>query len=568
MKNIEKVINIAMGRNKADLVLKGANIINVLTGSIEKGDIAICDDIIAGVGEYSGENEINCEGLYASPGLIDAHMHIESSMITPENLSGILKKRGVTTIIADPHEIANVMGKAGIRFMIENAKRSVIDIFYMLPSCVPAVSFEDSGAVLRAEELSEFINNDGVLGLGEVMDVNAVTSGDKSMLNKLHMAQNAGKNMDGHCPQIGNRELNAYLAAGINTDHECADAETAEYKASRGMYVMLREGSAARNLVDLLPAVKDGNYQRFLFCTDDRHLEDLVTEGSIDNCLRLAVKHGLDPVRACTMASYNAAGCYGLKDRGYIAPGMKADIVLFEDIKDFAVKMVIMDGKSEEENKPSEKTDVVPCIKCERVDEEKFKVRAEGSKVNVIKVLKGSLETRKVVGNVISEGGFVKQVEADKDKALKISVIERHKGTGKYSVGYICGLGLKNAAIAQTIAHDSHNIMVVGDNDNDMAIAVNSLIDMNGGIAIVSEGHLLSSLSLPIAGLMIDERPEEVMKAVKELNSIARSYGICEGVDPFLTLGFMALPVIPDIKITARGLFHYNSFSFIPLFQN
>lgn len=567
MNRLKNCIDASMGRAKSALVLKNASIINVFTQTIEKMDVAIEGGIIAGVGCYDGITEIDCQGLFCAPGFIDAHVHIESSMVTPELFSKILVKRGVTTIVADPHEIANVLGEDGIEFMINNGEKGDIDTFFMLPSCVPAVEFEDNGAVLRSENLAKFIDDPRVLGLGEVMDVNAVTSCREDMLRKIEMAENTGKNIDGHCPRVNSNELNAYLCAHIKTDHECTNYMEALKKVERGMYVMLREGSATRDLINLLPAVNENNYQRFLFCTDDRHIEDLMEKGSIDNSIRLAIKEGLDPVKAYTIASYNAASCYDLKYRGAVAPGYKADLVIFEDLNRLNIKNVIKDGRLYKEVNSNTEVMIRSSVNLKPVTEDVFKVNYKGEFINVIAANPGTVETKRVKRRVIHKNGFIEKVEENEEKINKIAVFERHRRTGKHSVGFIEGIGLKCAAIAQSIAHDSHNIIVIGDNDRDMEVAVNSLINIQGGIVFVSNGRLLESLCLPIGGLMTSEDPKTVLEKIRKLNSLAREYGIKEGVDPYLTLGFMALPVIPDIKITPKGLFDYNSFSFIDLFE-
>ncbi|AZV57323.1 adenine deaminase [Clostridium sp. AWRP] len=568
MNELTSKINAAMCRIKAELVLKDAFIINVFTQTVEKKDIAINDGIIVGTGKYEGNHEINCSGFFVAPGFIDSHVHIESSMVTPEIFSDLVIKKGVTTIIADPHEIANVLGEKGIEFMLENSKRGDGDIFFMLPSCVPAVDFEDNGAVLEADNLKKFIEDPQVLGLGEVMDVNAVASGNKKMLEKILMVNKYGKNIDGHCPKINDKELNAYLCANIRTDHECTNYEEALEKVRNGMYVMLREGSAARDLKKLLPAVNDKNYSRFLFCTDDRHIEDLVDEGSIDNCIRTAIDEGLDAIKAYTIASFNAANCYNLRDRGAISPGMKADLVIFEDMKKLKIKNVIKDGKVHKSDHMFKNVFAKPSVNVDYIKEDLFKIKAKGNFVNVIKVKPGELVTKKEKRKVKINEGLVECVESKEEVVNKIAVIERHKNSGKHSVGFIEGLGLKKAAIAQTIAHDSHNIIVVGDNDKDMEIAVNNIICNNGGIVFVSEGKLLEYLKLPIGGLMTSENPSFVVDKITKLNSLAVKFEIKKEVDPFITLGFMALPVIPEIKITSRGLFDYSKFSFIDLFSD
>lgn len=564
MYQARKNIDAAMGRVKANLVLKNANFINVFTESIDRGDIAIVGDTIIGIGEYTGETQIDCSDLYVTPGFIDAHVHIESSMIMPQQFGEVVIKKGITTIIADPHEIANVEGMSGVDLMINNSKEAPIDIFFMLPSCVPATKFEDSGYILNAQDLSKLINNNVVLGIGEVMDVPAVVNKDTEILKKIYMASN--KRIDGHCPNISPRELNACLSSGIKTDHESTTAKEALLKVSRGMYVMLREGSAARNLKTLLPAINNRNFGRFLFCTDDRHIDDLLESGSIDNCIRISIKQGLNPIKALIIASFNAAKCYGLLDRGAIAPGYKADLVLFEDIKGVNIIKVIKDGKEYKKLpvKKHVKINVKSSMHMDFIDSEIFKIESTASAVNVIKLIPNSLQTKLVQRKIESQHGYIKRM-VEKD-ILKIAVIERHHNTGKHFVGFIEGLGLRHCSIAQTIAHDSHNVIVVGDNDKDMEIAVNTLISIGGGIAMVSGGKVVAQLSLPIGGIMTFEDPHLVAEHLKRLSRIARGFGVREEYDPFISLSFMALPVIPEVKITTRGLFDYKKFDFIELF--
>ena len=563
MERLKKNIDAAMGRVKADLVLKNASFINVFTQSIDRGDIAIVADTIIGIGEYTGDVEIDCSDLYVTPGFIDAHVHIESSMIMPRQFAKVVIKKGITTIIADPHEIANVQGINGINFMIKDSRDTPIDIFFMLPSCVPATKFEDNGYVLNAEDLERLINNKGVLGLGEVMDVPAVINKDENMLKKLVIAKD--KHIDGHCPKILSSELNAYLSCGVTTDHESTNAKEALLKVSRGMYVMLREGSAARNLRALLPAVNNNNFGRFLFCSDDRHIDDLLENGSIDNCIRISIKQGINPIKAFTMASFNAAKCYGLLDRGAIAPGYKADLVIFENLKGVNIIKVIKNGKEYKELPDKKHIDlnVKSSMNMDFIKSEDFKVESKAKAINVIKLIPNSLETKLVQRKIQNELGYIKKI-MEKD-ILKISVFERHHKTGKHFVGFIEGLGLKNCSIAQTIAHDSHNVIVVGDNDKDMEVAVNTLISIGGGIAMVSEGKVIAQLSLPIGGIMTFESPYMVAEHLQRLSRIARNFGVRVEYDPFISLSFMALPVIPAVKITTRGLFDYNKFDFIKL---
>ncbi|MGH4139853.1 adenine deaminase [Clostridium sp.] len=563
MQKVKKNIDAAMVRIKADLVLKNANFINVFTENMDQGDIAIVGDTIVGIGEYKGEEEIDCTDLYVTPGFIDAHVHIESSMIMPEQFARVVIKKGVTTVIADPHEIANVEGIKGIDFMLRSSEIAPIDIFFMLPSCVSATEVEDSGCVLNAEDLEKLKNNNRVLGLGEVRNVPAVINADENILKKIDIARY--KHIDGHCPTIPQIDLNAYLSCGIRTDHESTNVKDAMLKVSRGMYVMLREGSAARNLKDILPAVNSHNFRRFLFCTDDRHIDDLLEGGSIDNCIRISIKQGLNPIKAYIMASFNAAQCYDLKDRGAIAPGYKADLVIFEDFKGLNIKKIIKNGKiyTELQSKNYLNLRINSSMHMDFVNNEIFKIQSEAENINIIKLIPNSLETKLVERKVENEFGYIKRI-MEKD-VLKIAVFERHHNTGKHFVGFIEGLGLKHCSIAQTIAHDSHNVIVVGDNDKDMEVAVNTLVSTGGGIAMVSEGKVIAQLNLPIGGIMTFESPHMVAENLKRLSRMARSFGVRDEYDPFISLSFMMLPVIPEVKITARGLFNYSKFAFIEL---
>ncbi len=532
MEKIKGKIEMSLGEVKCNLVLKNAFYINVFNGQIEQGDIGICDDTIIGIGNYEGDIEIAI-------------------------------KNGVTTVIADPHEIANVEGIKGIEFMLKNSENAMIDIYFMLPSCVPATSFEDNGYTLNCEELLKLSDHPKVLGLGEVMDIKSVINKNEEMLCKLKSFN--GRPIDGHSPIISPIELNAYITSGVKTDHECSNYKDALNKISKGMYILMREGSAAKNLTALLKAIKDENYHRFLFCTDDRHIEDLMEEGSIDNCLRIAIREGIDPVKAFTMATFNAAQCYGLKNIGAIAPGYKADLVIFESLKQINIKRVLKNGKDPLLNaKASAIYNIKTSMNLDFVSVNDFKVPAIGNEINVIKVKPQSLETIKEIRKISAENGYVSKINSR--DVLKLAIFERHRRSKKYSVGYVEGLGLKDCAIAQTVAHDSHNIIVIGDNDKDMEVAVNSLITIGGGIVIVSEGKLISHLSLPIGGLMTFQEPYIVCENVKRLNRIARSYGIKQDFDPFITLSFLSLPVIPEIKLTTKGLYEFSTESFIDLF--
>jgi adenine deaminase len=561
--NLKRCVEVAKSKVEPDIVLKNGFIVNVFTQSIEKCDVAICDGYIAGIGSYGGISEVDCTGMYIVPGFIDSHVHIESSKVIPEVYSKTVITHGVTCCIADPHEIANVLGEEGINFMLESGSRSAVDIFYMLPSCVPATDFEDNGAVLDSSLLKKLMNNKNVLGLGEVMDVSSAINLSGDMKNKLDMFR--GKPIDGHCPEIDMPGLNAYICCGVMTDHECTRPEQAAEKIRRGMYVMLREGSAAKNLKRLLPAVNYENYHRFLFCTDDKDIADITGEGTIDHNIREAVAYGINPVKAVTIASLNAAQCYGLKDRGAVAPGFMADIVVLRDLEELGIEYVIKNGKIYEDSDfCGFKGNLKPSMNIKHITGDVLKIRALSSKLNVIKVIKGSIETQRVVRDAESIGGIVSKVISD--DVVKAAAFERHKGTGKFALGFIEGLGLKGCSIAQSISHDSHNIIAAGDDDRDMEIAVNRVIDMGGGICIASSGKIMAGISLPFGGLMTCSPSSQACRDINLIDSVLKEYQNDREINIPLTLSFMSLPVIPELKITDRGLYDYYEGRFINLF--
>lgn len=568
----QKQILAASGKMKAEYVLKNASIINVFTKEIIYGDIAIQDGMIIGIGEYTGEIELDIRGKYVCPGLIDSHVHIESTMVSPAGFAKMVVPCGTTTIIADPHEIANVCGLDGIEFMISQSQNLPLNIYFMLPSCVPATSFENNGAKLGVEELKDIIASPSILGLGEVMDYPAVIETNSELLNKIKLA--GSKVVDGHSPHLTGKELNAYKVAGIDTDHECSTDVEALERIRMGMYVQIREASAARNVKDILKGLLEKNVplNHCIFCTDDRHLDHIVTEGHIDHIIRTAIEIGLTPVEAICLATIQAAKCYGLKTKGAVAPGYDADLLILDNLENFKVKSVMIDGKwIVEEYKTKEELfiekeyacNVKNTVNMPVINKENFKISLANNSVHVIQIIPGQIETNKVTRNINTVNGVY--CHTSNENLCKIAVIERHKNTGNIGLGLIEGFGLKGGAIAQSIAHDSHNVMVIGDNDDDMVIAANHIANIQGGITIVSNGKILETLPLPIAGLMSDKDPLHVMSTIKKLNSIAKSLGIPDEIDPFLTLGFMALPVIPHIRITDQGLFDSKEFKFINL---
>lgn len=571
--SIEKMIKRAMlarGDAPVSLVLKNAKVINVFNGKITESSIAIDGGKIIGIGDYEGIEEIDLKGYYVAPGLIDAHMHMESTLVVPNQMARIIVPRGTTTVIADPHEIANVCGIDGIEFMIDSTDENVLNGFFMMPSCVPATPFENAGAVLDQKSLEPLIAHEKVLGLGEVMNFVGVIQGDSDMIEKMDMANRMI--IDGHGPEITGKDLNAYVINGIRTEHECTTLAEMEERIGLGMYVAIREGSAARNLDQLIGGVTTHNKHLCMFCTDDKHPEDILTEGHIDYNVRRAIGHGMDPITALQLATINPARCYNLRDIGAIAPGYDADLIVFEDLETIDIKRVYKKGVLVAEDKmalfESKKIDprkVTNTVKLSAVTSDHFKMPLQNDLVNVIRMTPGSIVTERVTRRVyLNENGlFTANPNLD---VIKISVLERHGKTKNIGLGLVENFNLKNGAIATTIAHDSHNIIVIGDNDDDMAVAVNELIRIQGGIVLVQHSSVLGSLPLPIAGLMSDEPMETVSHKLKELRQIAYDVlKVPSKVEPFMTLSFLALPVIPELKITDQGYFDVKSFNWLPI---
>ncbi len=566
---LKKLIDTAAGRRKADLVLKNGTIIDVYSGKLIKGDVAVCDGLIAGIGSYEGEEERDESGKFISPGLIDSHIHIESSYMTPEEFGKISVPHGTTTIIADPHEIVNVCGITGLKYMIEASKNTALDIKYMVPSCVPATPFENAGAVLGADEIKKIFKEDDVLGLGEFMNAVGVVNCDDECLEKILAAASEGRVIDGHSPGLGGNMLNAYISAGISTDHECSTAEEMHERISRGMYVLLRQGSACHDLRRLVSEVTHENSRRCLLCSDDRQVKTIFDTGHMESLVDICVQNGVWIVDAIRMASLNAAECFGLKDRGGIAPGKRADIVVFEDLKNFSCDEVFIEGKPVA-RKGKYLPEVVRCdassvsstfnVKDFRAD--KLKLKLKNGHVKVIGIIPGGVVTgcKSAEVKLTADGDFL--YEEDKD-IVKIAVVERHRGTGNVAVGLLSGYGIKNGAAAISVAHDSHNIIVAGTSDRDMAAAVNEIIAMKGGMVLLREGKIEYSIPLPIAGIMSDMKAEELDRKLIKIHDMAYTkFGINKKTEPFMTLCFMALPVIPELKITDKGLFDVTGFSF------
>ncbi len=549
---------------KNTLVIKNANVVNVFTDEIVRADVAVYEDVIIGVGSYSGENEIDAGGAYLAPGFIDAHVHIESSMVIPSSFMKVIMPHGTTTVIADPHEIANVAGAAGIRAMYKLTDELPLRVLFMLPSCVPATPFEHSGAKLVAEDMEQFMHKSRILGLGEVMDANSVINCSQEMLDKLRLFDK--RPIDGHAPMLEGMGLNAYRVAGAFSDHECSTYEEVKQKLATGMNILLRIGSAANNMDGVLRRIAKEKLptRNMMFCTDDKHIEDIRREGHINANARMAVAAGIDPIDAIKMASYNAARAYGIRGVGAIAPGYKADMVLLEDLKDFNVKQVISRfGRpyTGEEQIPSPilPPQVFNSVRLPEISKYDLALRCHVS-APVIKMIPHQLVTELVYRDVERDenGCFIPS-----EGMVKLAVIERHHATGSMAVGILEGLGIKHGAVASTVAHDSHNLVVAGDNDEDMLIAIESLRDCGGGYSVVSRGVVLARLPLPIAGLMTAAPVNDVLEIQQALLDALYSLGAKQDSDPLIALSFMALPVIPAVKLTDEGLFDAVNFKFI-----
>ena len=566
------IINVARGIEKADLVIKNANIVNVLSEEIYKGDIAIVDGIIAGIGEnYSGEKEIDVNGAYVSPSFIDGHVHLESAMMLPKEFASVVLPAGTTTVIIDPHEISNVLGLHGISFMHEAVKNLPMDVFTMLPSCVPATPFETSGFDLNSYDLSLLIDKPWVLGLAEMMNFPGVLNLDNNVMAKLELAKSKEKRIDGHAPYLSGKDLCAYVASGVKSDHECTTPEEAIERIRLGMYVMIREGTAAKDLNALLPVLKNCNTRKCIFVTDDRHPSDL--KEHINGMVRRAVEAGVDPIKAIQVASLNTAEYFGLQNLGAIAPGYKADLLVLPDLKSFKPDIVMKNGnviahngKLAVEIPQGEALAVRNSVNVRWITPEDFKISVNepDGKIGVkaLEVIPHQLITKSVETEaLVEDGNAISNVEND---TLKICVIERHRATGNIGKGFVKGFNLKYGAIASTVAHDSHNMIVIGTNDADMYTAAVALIKCKGGKVVVKDGEIISELALPIAGLMSDREFDYVVGKCEELNQAAHSIG-CELNDPFMTMGFLSLPVIPELKITDKGVFDTNKFDFIDI---
>ena len=573
--SLKRLIDVANGKKKADLVLKNGSIVDVCSGKIFKADLAVAEGYIAGFGEYDGEVEVDIEGKYISPGLMDAHIHIESSYCTPEEFGRMVVPHGTTTVIADPHEMVNVCGIKGFHYMQEAAKNTCLSVKYMMPSCVPATKMEDAGYVISAEDMADDIVSKDVPGLGEFMDYNAIIENDDIALDKLVLAKNHGKIVDGHSPNLFGKALNAYACAGIDTDHECSTLEEMEDRLERGIYVQLRQGSACHNLGALIPGINEFNFRRCLLCSDDRQPKTIFEDGHLEYHLKTLVNAGISPVMALAMATVNVSDCYGLKDRGMIVPGKRADLVIFENLKDFKVSSVYIlgeevarDGEYLKELKKHDFTDVSNTVHLDNFKKEMLQMWLKSDEVYAIEMIAGGVLSKKTKIKIKRDenGLFVFDKNID---ACKCAVIERHHNTGKVGLGIIKGYGIQSGAIAASVAHDSHNIICIGVNDDEMNLAIENVKQNGGGFALVKDGKLIESLSLPVAGLMSDLSGEEVSKKLLSLHKKAVvELGVNESLEPVMSLTFMSLIVIPELKLTARGLFDIFENRFIDIEAN
>ncbi|MBC2103228.1 adenine deaminase [Listeria marthii] len=572
LKQLQERVAVSDGRAKADLVITNGRIINVFSGEIMESDIAIKNGYIAGIGDFpDAEKVIDAAGAFIAPGFIDAHVHVESAMVTPAEFARVLLPNGVTTIVTDPHEIANVAGEKGIEFMLEDAKGAPLDMFVMLPSSVPATEGEHNGETLHAEKLHPLYRHEKVIGLAEVMDFPSVAKGSSDILTKIIDAKKEGGRIDGHGAGLTSADLNNYLAVGIRTDHESTTAKEATDRLRAGMFVMLREGTVGRDLLQTIPAVSEKNSHRFCFCTDDKLINDLITEGSINYNIRLAINNGIEPITAIQMATINAANCHNLPYLGAIAAGYQADIVFLKDLETVEISKVLKNGEIVVENgvrneaafhKQAEVPFVSPPINHHlRLQDLALPLTKETC--YVIGMQPNSLFTEKRIEQVtIQNGKFVPNVKND---LLKMAVVERHHDTGCVGVGIVKGFGLTEGAIATTVAHDSHNIVAVGVSDEAMKAAIDHITKTGGGIAVVdSTGKVLHDLALPIAGLLSDKSYEEVETDLAGLLKAFNQISNAKGFDPFLTLSFLTLPVIPELKLTDQGLFDFATFQIIP----
>ena len=570
--DLRKMMDVASGRRKASLVLKGGTVVNVFTEKTEVADIAIEDGYIAGIGDYEGEHNVDLSGRYICPGFIDGHIHIESAMVSPPEFEKAVLPHGTTAVIADPHEIGNVAGCQGIDYMLETTKDLDLDVFIMMPSCVPATALDESGAVLGPEDLKPYYDNPRVLGLAEVMNSLGVVAGMDDLMGKLSDAGSRGMVIDGHAPFLEGNGLNAYVCAGVLSDHECSDIDEALKKLGRGQYIMIREGTAARNLEALMPLFAAPYYERCMLVTDDKHPGDLISMGHIDYMIRKAVSLGADPIKAIKMGTLHSARYFGLKDRGAVMPGLRADLAVLEDLKDFRVLAVYKDGKlaaekgvciQEKEDKSRELASAFPRVfdsfHLDEITLKDLELEKKGTMQRVIQFKPHELLTQERIlpwpddDTAAAQGHRAQGVDLNED-IVKAAVFERHLHTGHTGIGFIGGYGLKKGAVATSVAHDSHNLIVIGTNDRDMVLAANAVRKNKGGLAVAVDGQVTGELALPIGGIMTQASVYEVESQLEKLKEQTRKLGISEDIDAFMTLAFVSLPVIPKLRINSYGV--------------
>ncbi len=565
---LKETIALGRGEREVDLLVRDAQLVNVLSGKIESRDVAIAQGMVVGFGDYPALEVVSPKGMFLAPGFIDAHVHIESSMVVVREYARAVLPHGITTVVTDFHEIANVMGMEGIRFMRNGIESLPFNLYVMLPSCVPATPLETSGAEIRAEDLHDLMKEDWVKGLGEMMNFPGVVQRVPEVLQKIQVVK--GKRVDGHAPGLSGKDLTAYISAGISSDHECTGRAEAAEKLAQGMYIMIREGSTAKNLDELISVVTPANVRRCMFVSDDRHPADLTSEGSIDHCVRKAIQSGVDPIIAIQMATINPAQYFPLQRIGVIAPGYRADLLVMEDLREVTIKQVFKDGRlvaAEGEVIPGAigegEVKAETTFRIQEISAQRFRIKAEANRAKVIEVIPNQIVTKKGLCEITTEGGLA--VADPARDILKIGVVERHRGTGNVGLGFVKGFGLQDGAIASSVAHDSHNIVVVGVKDEDMAQAVHEIAAMRGGLIAVRRGAIVASLPLPIGGLMSFQSIKEVKEELDLLHQTVKEMGSTLE-DPFMTLSFLALPVIPELKITDKGLVDVTRFEIVPLF--
>ena len=572
--NIIDILPVSRGEKPADLLIKNAKLVNVFSGEIENTNIAIFKKRIAGIGDYQeGKEILNLEGAYVVPGLIDAHLHIESAMVDPVEFSRAVLTRGTTTVIADPHEIANVAGLKGVEYMLHSTEGIPLNIYFMIPSCVPATDLSTSGAIVDVMDMIGFIEkHPRVLGLGEVMNFPGVINGDRDLLTKIELIRHKYKKIDGHSPGLRGKPLNAYISAFIRSDHESSFADEAKEKLARGMQVLIREGSSARNMEALLPIINEITYPHLSFCTDDKHPGDILTEGHIDYIVRKAIKKGINPIMAIKIATINTAIHYGLRSMGAISPGYKADMVITESLENFDPKMVIKDAKivavdkklvTDVSGAPYRVDEVYNSFKCPFMKKEDIVVKKNGGRIRVIKVMNNDLLTEEIIFDVNDKGAYI---ESDiKEDILKTVVVNRYSKEKRFSIGFITGTGIKTGAIATSVGHDAHNLLGLGTNDDDIIVALNRVIELKGGLVAVDNKTILEELPLPIGGLMSDKKVEIVAGKIKDIKRTVKNMGATLS-DTFMTLAFAQLEVIPDVRLTDQGIVNVKEHKVVSLF--